>query len=433
MKSHWEHKVPRIVEVTPSASRLTTSLRDIGYDFTAALADLVDNSISAEASQVAVDFTFRGKRSFISVADDGHGMSSSGVEEALRFGSRKHYRGGDLGRFGLGLKTASLSQCRRVTVLSRQAPKVCRVAARTLDLDRITETDRWYLYSPYPNGTTEQLKDSHLRHGPGTVVMLEKLDRVFEGVDAGSGWARRRLDKLAEEATLYLGMVFHRFIEGTASTGRVTITINGEKVEAWNPFALAEEETRALPVHRFSLGEASGSHEVTLRSYVLPPRSLFSTPAEFDRLGGPNRWNRQQGLYIYRADRMVQSGGWSGLRSIDEHTKLARVALDFPTALDEVFKINVAKMRVSIPAGLREVISRPIHEVCVLADAAYRRSSEGRKRVSRETPVRRSSDLRTVGVALESAAIRAGLLNSLDELIDRVRETDPQLAEALGF
>lgn len=423
----------RVEEVTPSASRLTGSLRDIGYDFTTAIADLVDNSIAAGADTVSLDFHFLGRTSYISIVDNGFGMTREGIAEALRFGSRKEYGADDLGRFGLGLKTASFSQCRRVTVVSRHAPRQRRITARTLDLDHVASTDRWQIFTPASSPRIERAEDE-LEDGPGTVVLLEVLDRVFEGVDPEGGWAERRLDKLADETSAYLGMVFHRFIEGLATSGRVTLIVNGRKVPAWNPFAEGEERTKTLPVSRFAVARDGDSHEVTVRPFILPPRSEFSTPVEFERLGGPNRWNRQQGLYIYRSDRMVQSGGWSGLRGIDEHTKLARVAVEFPTALDETFKINVAKMRVSIPNELREGLKRRVNEVCVLADARYRSSTDSRRKAPpKGTSGRTPRDLQAVGLALESAAIQLGESDTLDRLMERVRLSDPSLAEALGF
>src|SRR3984957_18793142 len=112
----------RMTSVTPSASRLTGSLRDIGYDFSSAIADLVDNSISAGSSRIDIELCFEGERSYVLIADDGDGMTDREITEALRFGSRRGYRDEDLGRYGLGLKTASLSQCKRVTVVTRQAP-----------------------------------------------------------------------------------------------------------------------------------------------------------------------------------------------------------------------------------------------------------------------------------------------------------------------
>ena len=140
---------------------------------------------------------------------------------------------------------------------------------------------------------------------------------------------------MAAKTAEHLGIVFHRFLEDTGGRDLV-ITVNGEKVQPWNPFAPGEPARAELAPQRFEVvvGDAAGT--VTLQRFVLPSRDHFSSPAEFERLSGPLNWNRQQGLYIYRAGRLVQWGGWNGIRGIDEHTKLARAALDFDTDLDAV-------------------------------------------------------------------------------------------------
>ena len=191
------------------------------------------------------------------------------------------------------------------------------------------------------------------------------------------GWARRRLDAMAAKTAEHLGIVFHRYLEG-AEGRELVITVNGQKVQPWNPFAPSEPTTNELPLQRFemSVGDVSGS--VTLRRFVLPARDEFSSPEEFERYSGPLNWNRQQGIYIYRADRLVQWGGWNGIRGIDEHTKLARAALEFDTDLDSVFNINVAKMRVTLPPQIRQMLERPINELCAYADDRYRKASRQR-------------------------------------------------------
>lgn len=423
-------------DITPSASRLTTSLRNIGYDATTAVADLIDNSVSANARQVEVVIEHAGAQSWILVADDGDGMSRRQVTEALRFGTRREYAADELGRFGLGLKTASLSQSKRVTVVSRRSPINRTVSIRTLDLDHVQALDVWQVYEPDGDRDALETAREFVNLAPGTVIVLEKLDRIFDGVDPDSGWGRRRLDRLADELASYLGMVFHRFIEGSAQRDHpLTILINGRKVEPWNPFAPGEPGTRVLAPRHFQLTAPDGSnYSVTLERFVLPARAEFSGADEFDRLSGPKKWNRQQGLYFYRGDRMVQSGSWAGLRSIDEHTKLARAALNFPTALDEHFHVNVAKMRAQIPTGLREVMTKPVNELCATADARYRRSSLAERRSSApSTNDSTRGDLGSAGTSLRVAAALAGVSDSLEVIAQMLRQSDPETADALGF
>ena len=165
--------------------------------------------------------------------------------------------------------------------------------------------------------------------------------------------------------------------------------MNGEKLRPWNPFA--PEEPRLPGPGRAGVRDRDRTDPpTTSRSRVSCSRRASSSPPPRSSIGlsGPLKWNRQQGLYIYRANRLVQHGGWSGVRGIDEHTKFARASIDFDTDLDEAFQINVAKMRVVLPPTLKQMLERPIHELCVLADDAYRRAANaGERKVSAKTSI----------------------------------------------
>ncbi|MFN8228937.1 MAG: ATP-binding protein [Mycobacterium sp.] len=419
--------------VAPSAARLTDSLRDIGYDFSSAVADLVDNSITAGATEVNVFIEFDGDQSRVLVADNGQGMTVNGLTEAMRFGSRRAYGRGDLGRYGLGLKTASLSQGRSLTVVTRKEGVRRPTLTRQLDLDLVIEFDDWLIIDPERTEVIDRARNL-LEDGSGTVVIWEKLDRVVPSRNATGGWARRRFETIADKASEHLSMVFHRFLAGEAKAGSVVITVNGKKLHAWDPFARSERRTKELAEEVFEIQHGESTGTVTLRRYVLPGRDQFSNHTEFERLSGPLKWNRQQGLYTYRADRLVQWGGWFGIRGIDEHTKLARASVDFDTDLDAAFNINVAKMRVSIPAQLRQMVERPINEMCSIADEVYRRSSgskpEGEKPKPSSDQIAQASE---IGLALQAAALEAGEYKAFKKIAGVLRQSDPDIASALGL
>lgn len=423
--------------IAPSAARLTNSLRDIGYDLPAAVADLVDNSVAAGASRVEIVFDTAAEDPRILIADDGGGMSAHQLNEALRFGTRRSYREGELGRYGLGLKTASLSQGRRLTVVSRRPP-AGPVAVRQLDLDTIEEFDEWLVVHPGNTGSVLRAREM-LAEQLNTVVVWECLDRLLPG-ERGTGYARRRLSTWKARTREHLAMVFHRFLDPSASR-HLTISVDGEKIEPWDPFATGEAATRELPPQSFEVPSETGHGVVRLRRWVLPTRQSFSSPAEFDRAAGPRKWNRQQGLYVYRADRLVQWGGWAGVRGIDEHTKLARCALDFGTDLDSVFNINVAKMRVAVPSSLRTMLERPVQEACQAAETAYRKSARhwtgDQLRATSEGAVPcgsdRSQDLAAVGLALLAAAAQVDRLDALAQIMGVAGVHDPDLVRSMGL
>jgi Histidine kinase-, DNA gyrase B-, and HSP90-like ATPase len=366
----------RTIEVLPSAGRLVNSLRDLGYEAPEAVADLVDNSIAANARNVDITIEFAGADSWIRIADDGDGMNAGTITEAMRYGSHREYDDDDLGRFGLGLKTASMSQCRRLTVASRPSKQIARVEARQLDLDFVAERDAWDILilsaDERPPEVVEPLHDH-----TGTVVLWEDLDRILNYKNPGSEWARQRLLSLAETLDLHLGMVFHRFLGGEVPRRRkLRMTINGTPIEPWDPFARSEKSTLALKAEELELNTPTGSGIVRLEPFVLPPKDSFSSEAAHRHAAGPDNWNRQQGFYIYRANRLIQSGGWSRMRTQDEHTKLARMALLFSPELDATLGINVAKMRVTLPPELKDLLGGPVAKTVARAQAVYRSKPE---------------------------------------------------------
>jgi hypothetical protein len=356
----------------PSARRLMSSLRDIGYDTPGAVADLVDNSIDAEARNIDVTVTAAGEDSWIRVADDGFGMSAGRLEEAMRYGSSREYGEDDLGAFGLGLKTASLSQCRRLTVATRTGPG-SRIEIRRWDLDDVEIRDAWELQRLTPSQCPEHLV-APLNGTAGTVVLWDRLDRVLDYARPGGRAAMDRLEATGAEIADHLAMVFHRFVEGDLRRGRhrIAITMNGGWVEPWDPFARSEQHSRRLRRQWLPLRLGERAHRVGVQPYILPTQIQFSTPEAHARAAGPRRWNRQQGLYIYRRDRLIQSGGWSRMRTTDEHTKLARIAVNIPSEADAAFRTNVSKMTVTLPAELRPALRAIASGVAAEAQSAYR-------------------------------------------------------------
>ena len=358
-------------ELIPSARRLITSLRDLGYDFAAAVADLIDNSIAAGASQVTIDVEFDGDDSAVRIADNGRGMTPSDLREAMRYGAERNYDEGDLGKFGLGLKTASMSQCQRLSVATRANPNRADITTYCWDLAHIEKTNRWEIL---PLGVGPKTREA-LKITTGTVVLWQKLDRILGYKHPYGEMARKRLLYMCRQLEEHLAMVFHRFLSGEVPRKRLKILINGNPVQPWDPYCREEENTKSLGVTTIPIDEEGVKGEIKLEPFVLPHKEKFSTPVAFAEASGPLKWNRQQGFYVYRANRMIQSGGWCNLRTIDEHTKLARIALSFSPKLDEAFKINVAKMRVQLPQQIREQIEQAVTPVLKVAQETYRKSS----------------------------------------------------------
>lgn len=358
-------------EVIPSAKRLIRSLRDMGYEFSAAVADLIDNSIEAKANTIRIHVEWNGENSFVMISDNGLGMSASQIREALRFGSERDYESEDLGKFGLGLKTASLSQCLRLTVASRHNEKRADISAYCWDLDHVDATNKWEILQ-LKTGDLQAKAREYLKEAPGSVIIWERIDRILDYKRPDGEFARKQLASMCREVEEHVAMVFHRFLAGEVRGKKLSIYINDNKVVPWDPFARGEKCTQSLEQVVVRVEMEGGRSDIVVEPYVLPSQSQFSSSDAFNRASGPNKWNRQQGFYIYRADRMIQSGGWSNLRTLDEHHKLARVALSFSPRLDEEFKINVPKMRVTLPSSVKDELSKAVGPVVTLANKTYR-------------------------------------------------------------
>lgn len=360
------------IEVIPSAKRLIKSLRDMGYDFSQAVADVVDNSIEAGATLVAIDVEFDGDDSWVRIADNGKGMKPDELREAMRYGAEREYDEDDLGKFGLGLKTASMSQCQCLSVASRWNASRADIAAYSWDLEHIERTNRWEILPLERNGLGPAIRQP-LKDTRGTVVLWERLDRILGYKHPYGETARKRLSQTCRDIELHLGMVFHKFLTGEVRGKRFKLLLNGNEIKPWDPFCRSQQKTKKLQPVTIPVEHEGVSGDVVFEPFVLPHQDDFDPPDAFRLASGPANWNQQQGFYIYRAGRMIQSGGWSNLRVADEHTKLARVAVSFSPALDEAFKINVAKMRVQMPALIRDAVRDATGPVVKLAREVYDR------------------------------------------------------------
>lgn len=335
----------RPVEINPSPRALLRSLRGLGYSPETALADLIDNSLAAGARSIDIRLDWRDGDPLVEILDDGAGMGFERLIEAMRFGGEgpdAERDGDDLGRFGLGLKTASLSQCRELTVASRRDGGVVRLA---WDVDRVG--DGWCADAPDASPPGD-LAAAFTQAGDGTLISWNRMDRL------GGLWGLDRdgfNDRIAS-IRAHLAMTFHRFLSGEAR--RLAISVNGLALNAWDPFCRRHDATMTLP--RDIIRGSDGT--IAARPYILPHRDRFASEREWEDAGGPGGWVERQGFYVYRGDRLVSPGGWLGLGGArawtrEESSRLARIALDLPVAMDEAWRIDIRKSLARPPACAR--------------------------------------------------------------------------------
>ncbi len=352
----------------PQASALINSLRAFGYDFATAIADLIDNSIFAGAKNISVDFSWNNGDPWFRIMDDGSGMTEKTLRDAMRLGTqnpRQERDVKDLGRFGLGLKTAAFSQGRILVVKSKTRPK--NASIRCWDLDHVEKTNRWELSVNPPADAFEQLAclDELDR---GTVVLCQKLDRLVVDPDDENADANffARFDHVAQ----YLETVFHRFLSGRP---KLNIKVGLHECKPWDPFMRSNSLTQERSTETLDRGR------VKVTPFVLPHVSKRTTKET--RLGaGLAGWNAHQGFYIYRNKRMIIHGGYLDFElKPEEHYKLCRIRIDLPNNVDHEWSIDVRKASASPPSHVRGDLERIAKSTRQEAAEIYRVRSGQRK------------------------------------------------------
>jgi hypothetical protein len=358
------------VPLPPSAACLSASMRDLGYSLEAAVADLIDNSISAEATAMDIFCEPSAAEPILVIIDDGGGMDAAELLVAMRHGAanpREERSPRDLGRFGLGLKTASFSQCRSLTVVSA---KNSVLSGAEWNLDIIDAADDWIL---------RVLEDEDIQALPyvdrlgahGTAVIWRELDRLLE--DESGNRRNEIVNEKLDVLEKHLSLVFHRFLAGEIrGRSRIAITVNGHPVEPFDPFCRKNTHTRHLPEEIVRIGSAA----VHLQPYILPHHSNL-TAREYDFYQSRSDFISNQGAYIYRNARLMAWGDWFRLIPKGEATKLARVQIDFPNSLDEAWTIDIKKSRSRPPLPVRERLRQIIAQVSGASTTVHR--GRGRK------------------------------------------------------
>ncbi len=385
---------PKTRNAPPKAAAMVEALRGLGYTAATAIADLIDNSISAEASKVEIDFHWAGSDSWIRIADNGRGMTDTELDKAMRIGDRNPLQVrdvADLGRFGLGLKTASFSQARRLTVSSLKSGDTSRLR---WDLDVLANDaeGNWSLLEGAHRGSEGRCalpeKSDH-----GTVVLWECLDRIVT-----PAFKEQDFLDLIDQVESHLGMVFHRYLDHSGP--EIEILIIGRKIKPWDPF---------LSRHPFSWHSPEveigvGALRTSVQAFVLPHKDRLSEK-EYLSAGGPEGWASQQGFYIYRGRRLLVAGSWLGLGrgrswSKDESHRLARIRVDISNRADADWKIDIRKASAHPPASLREQLTR-------LADDARDRARRVfLHRAQSNSSLGRSDELAPVWISKELASGR---------------------------
>ncbi|MDA3928518.1 MAG: ATP-binding protein [Prolixibacteraceae bacterium] len=331
-------------ETPPKASAMINTFRAFGYNLQTAIADLIDNSISAKSENVWINYEWKGKDSWVIITDDGEGMDKNTLVNAMTPGSKDPNDErdiNDLGRFGLGLKTSSFSQCKNLTVASKRNGDP--TLKRCWNLDFVNKTGKWTLLDYISDDSfLEKLNNQK----SGTTVLWENLDRLVGNSHHENDAARK---VFLEEFSLveeHLSLVFHRFLEKR----KFKLWINGNTINGWDPFMKEEDGGQLI------CDELLENEYVHIKCYVLPHISKISTEKRIS--AKTEDWYKLQGFYIYRNERLLLYGDWLGLFTKNEHYKNARILIDIPNKLDHDWKIDIKKATATPSITIRKDLVR---------------------------------------------------------------------------
>ncbi|MEQ8588596.1 MAG: ATP-binding protein [Thalassobaculaceae bacterium] len=339
------------------------SARSFGnYNLAAALADLIDNSINAGAGTISLRCVRGDGDPEVKISDDGHGMSAETLRDAMRPATRdprEERAPDDLGRFGWGMKTASFSQCLVLTVISSDGKGL--TGARW-DLENL---DGWRM-EVLSEDTCRELCSPSLTQGTGTEVIWSRCDRLSEDGTV----SQDEFNRMVAGAREQLALVFHRFIDGSDGARRINISFNGTPLDRFDPFMRSHSATQSLDEEILPIREGG---VIRVRPYILPHFGKVAA-ADHNRLQGSQGMIRNQGFYVYRANRLIIHGTWFRLIRHGELSQLVRISVDIPNSLDREWKITVDKSDAQPPQFLRERLRAVVQKLVSVGIRPYRRT-----------------------------------------------------------
>jgi hypothetical protein len=338
----------------PNPKSTINSYRSFGYNLSTAISDIIDNSISANADEIWLDYKWNGQDTFISICDNGKGMNKDELVLAMTPGSKdpeEERSEKDLGRFGMGLKTASFSQCKRLTCITKRDGYTA--IKRCWDIDFINKENEWQLLDYVSdNSFPEKIE----KQKSGTLVLWEKLDRIIGNAEVNNESVKNVFYQEMINVKNHLSLVFHKFIESK----RIKIFFQNTDIEAYNPFLL-----NINPKPEMGQPESFGNVEITY--FILPHMSEIGK-TDYEKTGGSLGWFQEQGFYIYRGDRLLVAGDWLGLEKKRDYSKLARIAVSFTNENDFNWHLDIKKSTATPPIEIRKELSR-IAKIAIMKSA----------------------------------------------------------------
>jgi hypothetical protein len=359
----------QIISLSPPASALIQSLRSIGYDLKSAVADIIDNSIAADSSNIQINlFLDDAEKVVVVIGDDGNGMTPIELKQAMTLGSHNPLtirKIDDLGRFGMGLKTASFSQCKTLTVITKKDEELI---GASWDLEHVTKANAWELFWLSKEQINQVVKKKKIEfQNNGTYIIWENCDNIDQD-EAGVDYLQSLIGEESKKLYEHLSLVFHKFIDKPFAP--INFVLNGRSVIAKDPFVVQKKHNDIASSLTYQNDYPLNNELISVKGYLLPHQTklnkiqLNATCPDGDFFNG-------QGFYIYRANRLIVWGDWFRILPKTQQNKLARIEVNIPNTLDSIWRLDIKKAKVELPKDLRVMLKQSIQKIGKKSNRVY--------------------------------------------------------------
>lgn len=350
---------PRTSEWKTEQKELVRVLSHLPYSLPQAISDIIDNSIDAKSKNIIVKVNQVDNQQYVMIKDDGKGIPPDELEKMMTFGGTRDYAPDDLGAFGVGLKSSSISQSRNLTIFTKIEGKPMNI--RRIDVDWMEETDQYdkLLHTDSGSPVVEYIRNEGLLPGEnGTTVLLENLHR-FDALREGDNSDAHTLIEILPRTESHLAMVFHRFLENPSHPRHFKLTLESREVTPLNPMAPHEDDPNFGTLAKKSnltIKHENKDYKVPIELVILPHQKRHKDRKFREHITHTveGSWGETEGAYLYRNDRIIAFSSWFGTVNKQVTYSLRRASVEISKELDDYFSLNPMKTDYRLPRDFRE-------------------------------------------------------------------------------
>jgi len=339
------------VSIVPT-SKFYYSFRNLGYNNYEALADIVDNSLDPDVNSKNVWIEVSKNMDVITISDDGSGMSLDELNDAIQPGSEgRIITNHDLGLFGCGLKSASLSMGKRFRIITKKEEDNFYIA--DFDLDRFEQAGKPVVPISVCSETEINFFNSKTNNSKtGTVIIIDKLDRI----------KNKQLHQFTNILGNHLSEIYRYII---SDSDEISIHINGKKLESADTMLISSGESELFnkdvpnQIYDFKFKDNGRDIDLKLKIKIY---YIKNKSKEVSKVNGRNM--RNQGFYVLRNNRqIIRASSLDGVFTRHPSLNGFRAELFFGSEYDEFFDVSLQKKEIVLPQGLSDKIQSLVEPI----------------------------------------------------------------------